>query len=286
MPDIAVILLTLNEEANLPDALESISGFASEVWVLDSFSTDRTVDIALAHGASVAQRAFRGFGEQWNFALNNLAVRARWTMKMDPDERMTDELKTTITDAIESDHVDGLRLTWDLCFLGRPLGVRREILRVWRTGTCRFTDVSVNEHPIVDGRIGSVAGSLIHVDSPTLHAWVDKQNRYTTEEAYRGVVRAPLGVRPSLRDGRLSRRMWVKRHYLHLPFRFTLIRLYSLLIEGAWRSGRTGIQWSHLRAEVHRLIWLKEAEMRRSGSPYQVPPRIQGAPDPRARQYD
>ena len=82
---IAVILLTLNEEQNLPGALESATSWAREVYVVDSLSSDRTVDIAFDYGVPVVQRPFTDFGDQWNWAVDNLPVSAPWTMKLDPD---------------------------------------------------------------------------------------------------------------------------------------------------------------------------------------------------------
>lgn len=286
MPDIAVVLITLNEAENLAGALENLRDFASEVWVLDSYSTDETVSIAIARGASVAQRTFRGFGDQWNFALQHLPVRATWTMKMDPDERLSDELKSSITKAIESGEYDGLRVMVGLRFLGRRLGVRLDLVRIWRTGTCRFTNVLTNEHPLVGGTVGRVKGEINHLDSTNLHRWYEKQNRYTTDEAFSAVAGTQLGVPPSLFGSRLARRMWLKQHFARAPFRYVLIRWHYFIVQGAWRSGRTGWVWSRLRADVHRMIGLKAAEMRSSDEPYRVPPPVPGARDARAIQYD
>ena len=95
---VAVILLTLNEAHNIDGVLANLRRWAREVFVVDSFSADDTVALALAHGAWVVQRRFRGFGEQWNFALGELPVTAPWTMKLDPDERLTDRLKASIAE--------------------------------------------------------------------------------------------------------------------------------------------------------------------------------------------
>ena len=85
-------MLTLNEEYNLPGAIESVKDWAEEMFIVDSCSTDRTVDIALEHGVQIVQRPFTNFGDQWNFALERLPIKTPWTMKLDPDERVTPEL--------------------------------------------------------------------------------------------------------------------------------------------------------------------------------------------------
>ena len=91
---VAVIMITLNEAHNLEAVLENLTGWAQELYIVDSYSTDQTVEIALKHGVHIVQRSFRGFGDQWNFALNALPIKAPWTMKLDPDERLTPELKS------------------------------------------------------------------------------------------------------------------------------------------------------------------------------------------------
>ena len=93
---VAVVMISLNEGHNLEAVLQNLAGWAQEVFLVDSYSQDDTVDIALRHGVQVVQRRFRGFGDQWNFALRELPITAPWTMKLDPDERLSDELKARI----------------------------------------------------------------------------------------------------------------------------------------------------------------------------------------------
>ena len=156
---VAVVMIALNEAHNMAAVLQNLKGWAQEVFLVDSYSSDSTVDIALKHGVHVVQRAFRGFGDQWNFALRELPISAPWTMKLDPDERLTDELKNSIVAEIAKGNADGMTVERRLWFMGRALPIRLPILRVWKTGRCRFTDVSVNEHPLVDGTIVMASGN-------------------------------------------------------------------------------------------------------------------------------
>ncbi|MDH3742694.1 MAG: glycosyltransferase family 2 protein, partial [Hyphomicrobiales bacterium] len=172
-------MISLNEAHNMADVLDNVAGWAQEVFLVDSFSADNTVDIALSRGVHVVQRKFGGFGDQWNYALDELPITAPWTMKLDPDERITPALKNAIEAAISQDKHDALYVQRRLWFLGEPLYVRQTLLRLWRTGSCRFSDVTVNEHPIVEGREVVLTGDLEHHDSPDLEHWTDKQDRYT-----------------------------------------------------------------------------------------------------------
>ena len=283
---IAVVMISLNEAHNLEAVLQNLAGWAQEVFLVDSYSADDTIDIALKHGVQVVQRRFRGFGDQWNFALQELPITAPWTMKLDPDERLTDELKASIESMVKRGEQDGIVIKRRLWFMGAVLPVEQPILRVWRTGACRFTDVAVNEHPLVDGRIGNADGYLEHHDSPDLDHWLTKQNRYTTAEAASQFEGRALALPPRLFGSALERRMWLKRHFWKMPGRYLILFLYHLLVLGAWKAGRVGWIWARLRTEVYRLWEYKRYEMDRLGHvPVKIPAHP-GAPDVRVKQAD
>ena len=282
---VAVVMISLNEGHNIQAVLDNLKGWAQEVFLVDSYSTDNTVDIALLHGVHVVQRRFRDFGDQWNFALRELPITAPWTMKLDPDEHISDTLKRSIERAIGQDDVEGLSMDRRLRFMGRPLPVRHSLVRVWRTGRCHFTDVKVNEHPIVEGLIRHVAGDLEHHDSPDLEHWLDKQNKYTSAEAVASYQGGKLAAEPKLFGNALQRRMWIKKNYMRFPFRYLIMFLYHYLVMGAWRAGWVGYAWSRLRCDVYRLWEYKLREIRITGRLPLKRPNGRGVPDPRVRQY-
>ena len=218
--------------------LENVVPWAQEVFLVDSYSTDATVDIALKHGVYVVQRKFTGFGDQWNFAMQALPIRAPWTMKLDPDERLTNNLKRGICEAIREDDADGLSVRRRLWFMGRRMPVRQELLRVWRTGTCQFSDVLVNEQPLVNGRIRVVAAELEHYDSPNLHHWYEKQNRYTTTEALASFRRSSLSAEPRLLGTSLEQSGVVQTTYP--SFAIPIFQSLPLSLFDTWcLAGRT-----------------------------------------------
>jgi len=281
---VAVVMISLNEGHNLEAVCQNLKGWAQEVWLVDSFSKDETIDIALRYGVRVVQRKFRGFGDQWNFAVRDLPIQAAWTMKLDPDERITSALKSSIESCIRNQRTDGIEVHRRLWFMGRPLPVRHSLLRIWKTGTCRFTDVSVNEHPLVEGKITTLQEELEHHDSPSLEHWFYKQNRYSTDEAVIRFRNQRLAADARLFGSALERRMWLKKHYYRLPFRYTIFFLYLLLVEQAWRAGRTGIVWARLRSDLFRFVEYKRMEMEVTR---REPPTLQfgaGNPDPRVEQ--
>jgi glycosyltransferase involved in cell wall biosynthesis len=283
---IAVIMISLNEGHNMEAVCENLSGWAQEVFLVDSYSKDETVDIALKYGVQVVQRRFRGFGDQWNFALRNLPINAEWTMKLDPDERLSDELKESIRGLMESPTAQGVAVKRELWFMGRPLPIKDEILRVWRTGSCSFTEVSVNEHPVVAGEIVVAEGALEHQDSPDMEHWVEKQNRYTSSEALGLFSGASFADIPKYFGTPLQRRMWFKKNFYRLPFRYLALFVYYFFIKGTWRVGRVGLIWARLRCDVMRMVEYKHFEMKITGKTPAKRTYGPGASDMRVPQAD
>jgi glycosyltransferase involved in cell wall biosynthesis len=283
---VAVVMISLNEAHNMEVALASIAGWAQQVFLVDSCSADDTVGIALRHGVHVVQRPFKGFGDQWNFALDELPITASWTMKMDPDERMTDSLKREIELATTNQTYSAYRIPIRLFFMGAKLPSVLKLTRLWRTGSVRFSDVKANEHALCDGLEGELLAELSHLDSPDLDHWMTKQNRYTTAEAASQFEGRALALPARFFGSKLERRMWFKRHFWKIPGRYVILFLYHLLVVGAWRAGRVGLVWARLRTEVYRLWEFKRFEMDRLGHVPVKIPAYPGKPDSRVQLYD
>ena len=264
-PSLTVIFITLNEEFHIGEAIDNVKDIAEEVFVVDSLSSDRTVDIALEKGAKVVQRPFKNFGDQWNFALDKLPIKTAWTMKMDPDERLRDDLKSELRKCLsECGRASGYSFFRVLWFMGKCLpGVKNEVVRVWRTGRCRFSDVLVNEHPIVEGRVFRLHGLMDHFDSKDLSHWWEKQNKYTSAEALMRLRGDVLAAEPKFFGSSLERRMWFKKIFFHIPCRYAIFSVLLFFVKGAWRSGIDGWRWVKCRQMVMRLREYKYIEMKR-----------------------
>lgn len=283
---VAVIMISLNEGHNMAAVLQNLTGWAQEVFLVDSYSQDDTVDIALRFGVHVVQHPFRGFGDQWNFALNKLPITAPWTMKLDPDERLSEELKHQIANAITLPDVNGYKLNIRLFFMTKPLPVRLSLLRLWRTGSAKMSAVSVNEHLLVDGRLEKLKADIEHHDSLDLDHWLEKQNRYTTAEAVNAYTKADVSATPRLLGNPLQRRMWLKVNFYRVPGRYLALFFYHLLVLGAWRAGWVGVTWCRLRVMVMRLIEYKWREMQLTGRTPVKRHYGPGKPDGRVAQFE
>ncbi len=184
----SVLIPTLDEELNLPDCLASVE-WADEVFVVDSFSHDRTLEIARAHGANVVQHAFEGYSRQKNWALDNLPFQNEWVLIVDADERVTAELRGEIERVVNSRGAgcDGYYLNRRFIFLGawiRHAGWYPSWnLRLFRHRLGRYDNREVHEHLVLDGRVGYLQADLLHDDQRGLEAFVARHNRYSTLEA-------------------------------------------------------------------------------------------------------
>jgi len=282
---LTVVLITLNEAHNLRRTFENLQGWAHSVIIVDSYSQDSTIDLCLEFGVRVVQRKFDGFGSHWNFAIQKTGISTPWTMKLDPDEIVTDQLKDSIAKAIAIDCCDGLSMDRQLYFIGEPLPIVQNILRVWKTGSCHFTDVPVNEHPFVSGDICHLNGILEHHDSPNLHHWFNKQNFYTTLEANNQAKLWALADKPNLFGTRLQRIAWIKRNFWKIPFRYQLLFLYNYFVLGSYKAGRAGLIWAKLRSFVYWQWEIKYYEISKSGRAQFVHQSEVGQPDPRVQQF-
>ena len=164
MPRLSVIIIALNQEANIGDCLASVS-FADEIVVVDTGSTDRTVELARAYTDRVLTTAWQGFGRTKNFALDQ--ARGDWVFSLDTDERVPPALQAEILAVVQADGpLDGYRVARKNYFCGRwirHLGWYPDYtLRLFRRGQGRFRDREVHEEVVVDGPVGNLKTPLDH----------------------------------------------------------------------------------------------------------------------------
>ncbi|MDX3904406.1 MAG: glycosyltransferase family 2 protein [Pigmentiphaga sp.] len=182
---LSVIIITRNEARNLAECLESVR-FADEIVVVDSGSTDDTVDIARRHGARVEITTdWPGFGPQKNRALD-LAT-GDWVLSLDADERVTPELAAAIGQALRSPAHDAYDMPRLSSFCGRFIRHSGwwpdRVLRLFRRGTARFTDDLVHEKVVAGGSVGHLTPHLLHYTYPDLDSAIAKMNRYSSDSA-------------------------------------------------------------------------------------------------------
>lgn len=193
MPTLSVILITRNEEVNLDDCLASLEGVAQQIVVVDSNSTDRTLEIANNYGALMAYPTdWPGFGPQKNRALD-LAT-GDWVLSLDADERLTPALKSEILTAMNhSAHVDCFaipRLSWYCGRFIRHSGWSPDYVeRLFKRGTARFSDDLVHERLIPNGTVAKLKNPMLHYSFMNYAQVLDKLNRYSSASAEQAFLR-------------------------------------------------------------------------------------------------
>lgn len=282
---LAVVMITLNEAHNLERSIKNLKGWADEIFIVDSYSQDKTVDICLQHNIPIIQKPFLNFGDQWNFALNSLEIKSSWVMKIDPDEFLSDDLKQSIKLNINKDKFDGFYVNRRLWFMNRPLPINQKILRVWRKGACKFTDSLVNEYPVVEGLLSECKGEMRHYDSPNLEHWISKQNKYTSAEALASFNELGLADKPLFFGNTLQRRMFIKNIFYKIPFRYFFLFFYHYIFLGAFKEGYIGYMWANLRCDVYRMTEYKVRELKALGEIDTSLHLGPGKPDPRCKQF-
>jgi glycosyltransferase involved in cell wall biosynthesis len=187
MPTLSVILITRNEEANLADCLASLEGIAQQIVVVDTNSTDSTLEIAKNHGAVISQPAdWPGFGPQKNRALD-LAT-GEWVLSLDADERLTPALRSEILTAIHhSAHVDCFaipRLSWYCGRFIRHSGWSPDYVdRLFKRGTARFSEDLVHERLVPNGQVAKLENPMLHFSFMNFSQVLQKIDRYSTASA-------------------------------------------------------------------------------------------------------
>lgn len=266
---ISVLVLTKNEENDLPGCLRSVS-WCDDVHVFDSMSTDRTAEIAREHGAVFTQRVFDGYSRQRNAALDGLPFRHDWVFIVDADERPTAELSTEMLAAVKSaaSDVNAFRIRrrdfLDGAWL-KHAQISPFYVRLIRRGKARYTR-EINEVLEVDGRIDDLKAPLDHYPfSKGMRHWIDKHNLYSTMEAEvvaKGLSRANASWKVALFDKDFgTRRVAQKAIFYKMPGRPLIKWLYMMFFRRAILDGRAGIAYANLQTIYEYFIVLKTREI-------------------------
>ena len=274
---ISVLILTYQEERNIGPCLDALD-WCNDIVVVDSFSADRTVEIARARGARVLQRAFDDFAGQRNWGLAEGGFRHSWVLHLDADEIVTpelrDEMVARIARADVTGEVDAFRVPSKMMFDGAWLkhaGMYPTYqVRLGRRDRLTFHQVGHGQRETLPPeRLGTLNEDLLHYSfSKGLAEWFEKHNRYSTDEAAHAFAAERAGAATvyagltDLRDLTLRRRT-LKALFSRLPFRPTLRFLYMYIGRCGFLDGAAGWRYCRLLAMYERMTVYKLRELRR-----------------------
>lgn len=265
-------MIVRDEEANLPHSLASVAHWVDRVHVVDSGSTDRSVEIAQSFGANVVHQTWLGYARQKNHALDDIEFESDWILVLDADESVEPDLREELL-AVASRPLDevaerGFWINRYFVFLGRRIRhcgyYPSWNLRFFRRGLARYEEREVHEHMVVDGPTGRLRGHLEHHDRRGLEAYMAKHNRYSTLEA-RELVRIRRGEGEASSEavgGPLALRRWFKNWiYPRLPARWLFRFLFMYVLRLGVLDGRAGLRFCLFISAYELLIDLKMAEL-------------------------
>lgn len=272
---LSVYILTYNEELDIAACIESAM-LSDDIIVVDSCSSDRTVEIAKNYPVRVVQHAFESHGKQRTWMLESIAPKYEWVYILEADERMTPELFAECLEAMNNPDYIGYYVAERVMFMNHWIRYSTQYpryqLRLFRHGKVWFDDYGHTEREVCDGATSFLKETYPHYTcSKGLNRWIEKHNRYSTDEAQETLYQLEHGNVNwlSLFFGKteVEKRRALKDLSLRLPARPLLRFFYMYFILGGCLDGRAGTAWCTLQAFYEYLILLKVWEMKHMAKP-------------------
>jgi len=266
--DLSVIILTYNEGIHIKRCIKSVYGWVQDIFVVDSYSNDRTLEIAKKYTNHIYQHEFINQATQFNWALENLPIKTEWVMRLDADEYVTDELRDELLEKLEKfpDEIVGLYVKRRVYFMGKWIkhGACYPIwhLRIWRKGKGYCEQRWMDEHiKITEGRVAFLENDIVDYSLKPLHWWINKHNSYATREAvdllnYKYWFMKYDEIKPKLFGTQEKRKRWLKMRYSRLPLfvRPFLYFLYRYFFKLGLLDGNEGLIWHFLQGFWYRFL--------------------------------
>lgn len=267
----SIYILTYNEEIDIAECIESAL-LSDDIIVVDSYSSDRTVEIASNYPVTIVQHKFESHGKQRTWMLEAIKTKHEWVYILEADERMTPELFAECEGAIESQKAIGYYVAEKVMFMGKWIchstQYPRYQMRLFQKGKVWFTDYGHTEREVCQGTTGFLQTAYPHYTSGKgLNRWIEKHNRYSSDEAIetiRQLDRGKVNWRDLFfGDSEVERRRALKDLSLRLPLRPLIRWFYMYFILRGFLDGKAGFAWCTLQAFYEYLILLKVEEIKR-----------------------
>ncbi|MBI3591470.1 MAG: glycosyltransferase family 2 protein [Candidatus Melainabacteria bacterium] len=260
---ITIIILTYNEEKNIEACLNSVCSFAKEIFIVDSYSTDKTLEIAKRYTNNIYQHSFETQARQFNWALDNLQINTEWVMRLDADERVTQELANELCEKLLSfsSDITGLYFKRKVYFMDRFIKhggyYPTWLLRIWRKGKARSEEQILNEHIILlEGKSAYLRYDIIDWNQKGLSFWTEKHNNYSARFASELIaikdssIKELSSINVSLFGSQEERKRWLKQNlYVSLPLfiRTFIYFIYRYFFRLGFLDGKEGLIFHFLQ---------------------------------------
>lgn len=263
MADLTTIILTFDEEKNITNAINSVKNLSKRIVVVDSYSTDKTVEIAESLGAEVIQHPFENQAKQFIYAINNLTINTQWIMRLDADEMISNDAAREIEDIClinKNTDINGIVVRFEVNFLGKKLrhgGIYpfRKMI-VYKKDKGYMEDRAMDEHIVLkEGKSIELKHDSYHRDYKDLNAWIDKHNKYSSREV------KDYFLNTNLENEKLNKSAKIKRFikfniYYKLPLgtRAHLYYLYRYYFKMGFLDGKEGKIFAFMQAYWYRFL--------------------------------
>jgi glycosyltransferase involved in cell wall biosynthesis len=273
----SVYILTYNEELDIAGAIESVVNLSDDIIIVDSFSSDRTVEIASKYPVKVVQHKFESHGKQRTWMLNEVPTKYDWVYILEADERMTPELFNECLEATKNKNYPAYYVAERVMFMNKWIKhstqYPRYQMRLLEKGKAWFIDYGHTEREVAKGEIGFLKETYPHyTNSKGLSRWLEKHNRYSTDEA-KETIRQLHKSTVNWHDLFFGKSEIEKRHALkdlshRIPFRPIVRFLYMYLFLGGIWDGYPGFVWCILQMFYEYIILVKVWEIKNTPELY------------------
>ena len=268
MQDISVIILTFNEEKHIARCINSLITFTDKIFIIDSGSTDKTVEIAENLGAKVAVNPWINYATQFNFGIENNPFKTTWLMRMDADEYVLPELSNEINQKLSEtpQEISGIYIKRRVLFFDKWIrhGAYYPIwlLRIWRNGHGICEESWMDEHiKLFQGKTVQMQQDLVDHNLNNLTWWTQKHNLYAIREVIdllniKYNFRDFEAVEPKLLGTQEQRKRYLKVKYASLPLftRPIFYFIYRYFLRLGFIDGKQGLMWHFLQGFWYRFL--------------------------------
>lgn len=268
--DLTVVILTYNEEIHIERCIRSLLPIASKIFIVDSFSSDRTVEIAQSLGAVVAQRKWKNYADQFQWGLDNCGTETTWAMRMDADEYLEPALQRELINVLPTipENIGGIYIRRKVFFYGKWIRhggfYPHVLLRIWRKGKGRIEQRWMDEHIVLPPDINTMIAKehLVDDNLKGITFWINKHNSYASREMVDLLNHkySLLDKDESLTSGNDPQAKWKRllkdKIYSRLPigFRAAAYFFYRYIIRLGFLDGSKGFLWHFMQGFWYRLL--------------------------------
>ncbi len=262
--DLTAIILTYNEEKHIKRCILSLKNIAKKIVIVDSYSKDKTLEIAKKYNVKIYKNKFLHQSQQVNWALSNIKFKTKWMLRIDADEYLTNDLKKNLIKSFNkiNKNISGIIINRKVKFLDKEINYGgtspHKSLRIWKTGLGKCENVFMDEQIIVKGKIINIDGFLIDENLNSLSWWIEKHKKYAVREAINYFSeKSNLQKYRKITNNKAMIKKYLKQNvYYKLPIfiRPIILFFYKFFLKLGFLTGWQGLLYCILQTLWYRFL--------------------------------